>query len=110
MRISSARSADDTALAAKAPQAAAARRYLDALSNWAAMGTALSSLQAGAQLSLGHRRLLRLVEPSRADDLGSIHPQWFRGHTILTAFRALREARSPDERSSLACRFAHAGD
>jgi len=57
MRISSARSADDTALAAKVPQVAAARRYLDALSNWDALDTALSSLQAGAQLSLGHRRL-----------------------------------------------------
>jgi hypothetical protein len=57
MRTSSARSADDTALSAKVPQVAAARRYLDALSNWGALGTALSSLQAGAQLSLGHRRL-----------------------------------------------------
>jgi hypothetical protein len=57
MRISSVRSADETALAAKAPQAAAARRYLDTLGNWGVLGTALSSLQAGAQLSLGHRRL-----------------------------------------------------
>ena len=57
MRTSSARSADDTALSAKVPQVAAARRYLDALSNWGALDTALSSLQAGAQLSLGHRRL-----------------------------------------------------
>jgi hypothetical protein len=57
MRTSSARSADDTALSAKVPQVAAARRYLDALSNWGWSDTALSSLQAGAQLSLGHRRL-----------------------------------------------------
>jgi hypothetical protein len=62
MRSSSARSAGETAFAANVPQAAALRRDFDALNNCdgnncGGSDTALPSLQAGAQLSLGHRRL-----------------------------------------------------
>jgi hypothetical protein len=62
MRSSSARSPAETAFAANVPQAAALRRDFDALNNCAGNNcggsdTALPSLQAGAQLSLGHRRL-----------------------------------------------------
>jgi hypothetical protein len=72
-RSKKSRSTADCAFAANRPQVAAWRRCFKAFDKSGRFDMALSTLQAGAQLSLGHRRLGSSCDGSHADDREIIH-------------------------------------